>query len=54
LRVNAVPEFVLKLADSQLNFDFPVWVNDEDFDLDRHLHRVGVPSPGGDKELAEI
>lgn len=44
-RVDAVPEFRLRLADSQLNFDHPVWVDDDGFDLTRHLYRVAVPSP---------
>src|SRR5262249_1212920 len=50
----AVPEFRFKLADNQLNFDHPVWVDDDRFDLARHLHRVALPSPGGRRELAEI
>ncbi|WP_406815716.1 WS/DGAT/MGAT family O-acyltransferase [Mycobacterium sp. M23085] len=54
VRVDAVPEFRLKLADNQLNFDHPVWVDDDRFDLARHLHRVALPSPGGPKELAEL
>jgi diacylglycerol O-acyltransferase / wax synthase len=54
LRVGAVPEFRFKLADNQLNFDHPVWIDDEGFDIDRHLHRAGLPSPGGHRELAEI
>ncbi|OBG24232.1 wax ester/triacylglycerol synthase family O-acyltransferase [Mycobacterium sp. 852002-51057_SCH5723018] len=54
VRVDAVPEFRLKLADNQLNFDHPVWVDDDRFDLARHLHRVALPSPGGRLELAEI
>ena len=53
-RVDAVPEFRLKLADNQLNFDHPVWVDDEQFDLARHLHHVGLPPPGGRRELAEM
>ncbi len=53
-RMDAVPEFRLKLADSQLNFDHPVWTDDGDFDLGRHLHRAAVPAPGGPRELAEI
>src|ERR1700756_3283565 len=53
-RVKALPEFRMKLADTQLNPDHPVWVDDEDFQLRRHLHRVGVPAPGGRRELAEI
>ena len=53
-RVSALPDLRLKLADSQLNLANPVWVEDEDFRLDRHLHRVGLPRPGGRYELAEI
>jgi diacylglycerol O-acyltransferase / wax synthase len=54
LRMDAVPEFRLKLADNQLNLDHPVWIDDEGFKLARHLYRVGLPAPGGHKELAEI
>jgi hypothetical protein len=43
----------MKLADSQLNLDHPVWIDDEDFQLRRHLHRVGLPPPGRRRELAE-
>lgn len=53
-RVAAVPEFRMKLADTQLNLDHPVWVDDEDFQLRRHLRRIGVPAPGGRRELADI
>jgi WS/DGAT/MGAT family acyltransferase len=53
-RVKALPEFRMKLADTQLNLDHPVWVDDENFQLRRHLQRVGVPAPGGRRELAEI
>lgn len=53
-RLDAVPEFRLKLADNQLNLDHPVWVDDDRFDTARHLHRVALPSPGGPKELADI
>jgi diacylglycerol O-acyltransferase len=53
-RVEALPEFRMKLADSQFNVDHPVWVDDETFEFERHLHRVGVPAPGGRRELADI
>ena len=49
-----MPKFREKLADSRFNLDHPVWVDDKDFDVDRHLHRIGLPSPGGRDELAEI
>jgi diacylglycerol O-acyltransferase len=54
MRITAIPEFRAKLADSQFNVDYPVWVEDDEFDLDRHLFRVGLPSPGGRRELAEV
>ena len=54
LRIKALPEFRSKLADSQLNLDHPVWVEDNDFDLSRHLQRIALPSPGGRRELAEV
>lgn len=50
----ALPEFRMKLADSRLNLDMPVWVDDVDFDLDRHLHRVELPRPGGRRELSHL
>jgi diacylglycerol O-acyltransferase len=54
LRIKAMPEFREKLADSAFNLDHPVWVEDNDFDVNRHLHRIGLPPPGGRVELAEI
>ena len=54
LRIKAMPNFREKLANSFLNLDHPVWVEDEDFDIDRHLHRIGLPAPGGRVELGEI
>ncbi|WP_033709594.1 wax ester/triacylglycerol synthase domain-containing protein, partial [Mycobacterium avium] len=53
-RIRAIPPFREKLADSPLNLDHPVWVDDEDFDIDRHLHRIAVPAPGGRAELSQI
>jgi hypothetical protein len=53
-RIKAMPIFREKLADSPFNLDHPVWVEDDDFDVDRHVHRIGLPAPGGRRELAEI
>ena len=54
VRIDAVPEFRMKLADSQLNLAYPVWVEEQDFRLDRHLNRACLPRPGGRAELAEV
>ena len=54
LRLKAMPQFREKLANSPLNLDHPVWVDDNNFDVNRHLHRIGLPPPGGRTELSEI
>ncbi|AGZ50806.1 WS/DGAT/MGAT family O-acyltransferase [Mycobacterium kansasii] len=54
MRIKAMPQFREKLADSRLNLDHPVWVDDNAFDLGRHLRCVGVPTPGGRAEVAEV
>jgi diacylglycerol O-acyltransferase / wax synthase len=53
-RLPLVPAFRRKLATVPLNLSRPYWVEDQDFDLDYHLHRIAVPPPGGDKETAEV
>jgi len=32
----------------------PVWVDDPDFDLGRHVHRAAVPPPGGEREVRGV
>jgi diacylglycerol O-acyltransferase / wax synthase len=54
LRIKATPSFRERLADSWLNLDHPVWVDDRDVDVDRHLHRIELPGPGGRSELAQL
>ena len=53
-RISLMPEFLRTLHTVPLHLDHPIWVIDEDFDIDRHVHRLAVPSPGGQEELAEI
>jgi diacylglycerol O-acyltransferase / wax synthase len=53
-RLRAIPEFREKLSDSFVNLDFPVWVGDSDFDIDHHVHRIGLPTPGGRAEFEEL
>jgi len=53
-RVTAIPAFRRKLHQVPLGLDHPVWVDDPDFDIDRHVHRVAVPAPGGPAELADL
>jgi diacylglycerol O-acyltransferase / wax synthase len=54
LWIKALPELRAKLADSRLNLDHPVWVEDTNFDIERHLKRIRLPAPGRQSELAAI
>ena len=53
-RMPLVPGFRRKLVPMPLNLARPYWVEDADFDLDYHLHRIAVPAPAGDHETAEV
>jgi diacylglycerol O-acyltransferase len=53
-RIRAIPAFRRKLRPVPLEIDHPVWVEDTDFDIDRHVHRLAVPTPGGLDDLAEL
>jgi len=53
-RLHLVPPFRRRLVTVPFNLHHPVWVEDPDFDLDRHVRRIGAPAPGGRRELAEM
>lgn len=53
-RLHLVPPFRRRLVGVPFNLNHPVWIEDPGFDLDYHLHRIGVPAPGGPQQLAEI
>ncbi|QIK76704.1 WS/DGAT/MGAT family O-acyltransferase [Nocardioides piscis] len=53
-RVRDVTHFTRRLKKVPLRLDHPVWVQDTHFDIDRHVHRLALPQPGGYKELTEL
>lgn len=53
-QLDALPEFRVKLADARLNLDNPVWLDDNNFDLSAHVHRIGLPHPGGRQEITSL
>jgi len=53
-RIAAVPEFTMKVKEVPLGLGHPILVDDPAFEIDRHVHRVAVPSPGGRRELSEV
>ena len=52
-RIHLLPMFRRRLVEVPAGLDHPRWIEDPDFDLDNHLHRGALPSPGGPAELAE-
>ncbi|MBW2243515.1 MAG: wax ester/triacylglycerol synthase family O-acyltransferase [Deltaproteobacteria bacterium] len=53
-RIRLEPRFTRKLRELPLGFDRPYLVDDPDFDVRRHVHRIAAPTPGGLRELAEL
>ena len=53
-RLPLLPPFRRRLVEVPFGFHHPVWVEDPDFDLDYHLRRAALPSPGGKQELEEF
>jgi diacylglycerol O-acyltransferase len=53
-RMPRIPAGRQRLAGVPLGISRPFWTDDPDLDIDRHLHRVGLPSPGDDRALATL
>jgi WS/DGAT/MGAT family acyltransferase len=48
------PRFSMKLKRVPYGLDKPYLVEDPDFDIRNHVHRIAAPSPGGLREVAEL
>src|SRR3954468_5755239 len=53
-RLHLLPPFHRRLIRVPFDLHHPVWVEDPDFDIIHHVHRVSCPAPGGPRELASI
>ena len=53
-RLERVPRYAQRLAPVPLGRGRPVWVDDEAFDLMRHVLQARLPKPGGMEELAKM
>ncbi len=51
-RLHLAPRLRQRVVPVPGNLGLPLWVDDGAFDLDFHLRRVALPSPGGRRELA--
>jgi len=53
-RVHLVPPLTRRLVTMPLGLHHPIWIDDADFDVDRHVRRVALAAPGDDTQLAAI
>lgn len=53
-RLHLSRTFTQKLADVPLNLGRPYWIEDAEFDIDRHVEKTQLPEPGGMKELCAL
>ena len=53
-RMHLVPIFQRKLASMPLDLANPVWVHDEDVDLDYHVQQMTLPAPGTHAQLEAL
>lgn len=52
--ISIIPLFQWRLVNIPFNIGMPRWYHDPDLDIDYHVRRAAVPSPGGERELAEV
>jgi WS/DGAT/MGAT family acyltransferase len=53
-RLPLVPRYRQRVAEVPGHLANPVWVDDEDFDLDYHVRRSGLPRPGTEAQLLDL
>jgi diacylglycerol O-acyltransferase / wax synthase len=53
-RLHLIPQFRRRLVEVPAHLHRPAWIEDPDFDLDEHLHRVLLRPPGGITELEQF
>lgn len=53
-RLSLVPRFTCRVKEVPLGLDRPLWVQDRNFSVKNHMHRIALPSPGGPRELGDL
>src|SRR6476646_10133426 len=49
-----VPKFTRVVKQVPFGLDLPVWDDDRDFDIDRHVRHIAVPPPGGREQVGNL
>ena len=53
-RVSRVPFMTRRLKRTPFALDQPIWVDDQRFDIDEHVHVVTLPAPGTQRQLEAL
>jgi diacylglycerol O-acyltransferase / wax synthase len=53
-RLHLVPPFRRRLAEIPFQLHHPLWIEDPDFDLDRHVRQIACPGRGARDDLAAL
>src|SRR5437660_654072 len=53
-RLAGTPPFCWRALRVPFDLHHPVWIEDPAIDVDHHVRRLGIPSPGGRRELCEV
>jgi len=53
-RIEMVPRYRQRIREIPLRMSRPVWVDDDEFDLARHVRHTSVPRPGTRTQLTEL
>jgi WS/DGAT/MGAT family acyltransferase len=53
-RLHLFPVLKKKVVSVPWDIDHPIWVEDEDMDLDYHIRHLGLPKPGTMQQLEEL
>ena len=52
--VSAIPRLRQRVMSTPGNLASPVWVDDPEFDLDRHVRRIACPKPGSFRQVLDL
>jgi diacylglycerol O-acyltransferase / wax synthase len=53
-RLHLLPPFGRRLVEVPFGFHHPLWIEDQEIDVDYHVREVPVPSPGGMPEMDAV
>jgi WS/DGAT/MGAT family acyltransferase len=53
-RIHLMSQLRRRMVSVPLGIDHPVWIEDPEFNLDQHIHRLTVHAPGTMHELSEV